>query len=128
MSEIVAELWENTELLVRKELELAITEIERKADRLKDEVKRDVMLAAIGGAIAYAGGLALVAAAVLLLSKAVDPWISALIVGGILSAGGYAMLNRAKHVDYEPLTPTQTTQSVKRSAQTIKEAVHDATR
>src|SRR4051812_46054172 len=102
--ELVSELWENTVVLVRNELELSISVVEQKAEqivqkaeqkaetlknevmqeaeqklyRLKDEalsevedkvdqLKREAGTAVVGGGIAHAGGLALVAAAVLLL-------------------------------------------------------------
>jgi len=126
MRELVAEVWEKAELLVRKELELAVTEVEQKAARLKEDVKRDVELVAAGGAVACAGGLALVATAILLLAKVVDPWLAALIVGCVLSAAGYALLRRAQHLKHLSLEPTLAEQSIQRSATTIKEAVHDS--
>jgi len=123
MTDIVAELWENAEVLVRKELELSISELERKADDLKGELT----LAAIGGGVAYAGALAFVAAAILLLSKAVDPWLAALLVGAVVTGSGYAMLMRGKHqLEHTKLEPVQTERSLKRTAHTVKEAVHDA--
>jgi len=124
--EIVAEVWEKAELLVRKELELAVTEVEQKAAHLKEDVKSEIKFASAGLAALCAGGLALVATAILLLCKVVEPWLAALIVGLVGSAGGYALLRRAKHISPTGLEPTMAKESIQRSATTIKEAVHDS--
>jgi hypothetical protein len=123
MSDIVAELWENTEVLVRKELELSVSELERKADQLK----REVTIAAIGGAIAYAGAIVLIASATLLLAKEMDPWIAALLVGAIVSVSGYALLLRGKHqLQHENAQLPRTKRSLQLTAHSFKEALHDA--
>lgn len=95
---IVSELWENTEKLARQELELGLA----KVDRRVTEVKRDLIAMTIGGAIMYAGILAVMAAIVLLLAKAIDPWLSALIVGVVVSGAGYMLLQRGKKDLVEP--------------------------
>jgi len=120
VSEIVSELWENAEKLARQELELAIAELDRKVD----SVKKDVVAAAIGGAVLYAGVLALVAAVILLLSKAIDPWLAAMIVGAVVSGVGFAFIQKGKKdLKSENLVPEQTARSVQRTANTFKEAV-----
>jgi len=127
MREIVAELWENAEQLIRNEVALTLSEVERKSERLKAEIAHEATAAAIGGAVIFAGGLAFVAAAVLLLCKAVEPWLAALIVGAVASVSGYALLQRGRHLAaHTSLAPTQATESVQRSVRSIKEAVHDA--
>ena len=118
--EIIGELWENTEKLVRQELELALAELERRVDRLKT----DVTMAAVGGSVLYAGVLTLVAAVVLLLSKAVDPWLAAMIVGVVVSGIGFMLVQRGKKdLESAELKPEQTIRSVERTAHTFKEAV-----
>lgn len=118
--EIVAELWENTEKLVRQELELASAELDEKVDRLK----ADLVLAAVGGAVAYAGLLGMVAALVLLLSKAIAAWLAALLVGVAIAAIGYALLQRGKRdLTARNVMPEQTQRSLKRTAHTLEEAV-----
>jgi hypothetical protein len=118
--EIIGELWENTEKLVRQEMELGLAELDRKATRLK----ADVTMAAVGGSVLYAGVLTLVAAVVLLLSKAVDPWLAALIVGVAVSGIGFMLVQRGKKdMDAVDMKPEQTIRSVERSAHTFKEAV-----
>lgn len=95
---IVSELWENTEKLARQELELGLA----KVDHRVTEVKRDLIAMTIGGAILYAGILAVMAAIVLLLAKAIDPWLSALIVGVVVSGAGYMLVQRGKKDLVEP--------------------------
>jgi hypothetical protein len=120
VGEIIGELWENTEKLVRQELELGLAELDRKADRLKT----DVTMAAVGGSVLYAGVLTLVAAVVLLLSKAVDPWLAALIVGVAVSGIGFMLVQRGKKdLESANLKPEHTIRSVERTAHTFKEAV-----
>jgi len=120
VSEIVTELWENTEKLARQEIQLALAELDRKVDG----VKKDVLAATIGGSIAYAGVLALVAGLILLLSKAIDPWLAAIIVGVVVSGIGFALIQKGKKdLTAENLVPEQTVRSVERSANTFKEAV-----
>jgi uncharacterized membrane protein YqjE len=116
---IIAELWENTEKLVRQEMELASAELDQKAERLK----RDLLLATIGGSVAYAGLLALVAALILLLAQGIAAWLSALIVGAVVSSIGYALLQRGKKAMQPKHTiPEQTISSVQRTAYAFKEA------
>jgi xanthine/uracil permease len=101
-------------------MELGLAELDRKATRLKT----DVTMAAVGGSVLYAGVLTLVAAVVLLLSKAVDPWLAALIVGVVISGVGFMLVQRGKKdMESVDLAPDQTIRSVERSAHTFKEAV-----
>lgn len=90
---VVSELWENTEKLVRAEMQLGLAEIDRRVSH----IKKDVTLATAGGAVMYAGVLSLVAALVMLLSKALAPWLSALIVGAVVAGAGFVMLQRGKN-------------------------------
>jgi hypothetical protein len=120
VGEIVGELWENTEKLVRQELELALAEADRKIER----IKTDVVMAAVGGSVMYAGVLSVVAAVILLLSKAIDPWLAAMIVGVVVSGIGFALLQRGKKdLASVDLKPEHTIRSVERTANTFKEAV-----
>ena len=117
LQEIVVELWENSEKLVRQELALASTELDSKLGRAKVELGAF----ALGGAVLYAGLLALVAAAILLLGHAVALWLAALIVGAVVSGIGYGLVRRGPPKPAE-LMPTQTMQSVKQDVKTFKEA------
>jgi hypothetical protein len=120
LRELLAELWENSEKLVRQEFQLALSELDQRLDKAKTAL----VGAAIGGAILYAGMLACVAAAILLQAEVMVPWLAALIVGAVAVGGGVAMLQKAKK-DVKPEKPTleRTAQSVRRDVRTFEEAV-----
>jgi hypothetical protein len=90
LGEVLADLWHNFETAVRQELKLASAEVDEKTTRLK----RDVTEAVVAGAVLYAGGLAIMAALIMLLAKAIAPWLAALLVGLTMSGAGYALLRR----------------------------------
>jgi len=65
-----------------------------------------------------------VAGVILLLSKAIDPWLAAVIVGVVVSGIGFAFIQKGrKDLTAENLAPEQTARSVQRTANTFKEAV-----
>lgn len=92
MSAILADVLQNTDSLVRQELELAMARLEAKVE----SAKTDLRVATAGAAVLYAGALALVAACVLGLARVMEPWLSALSVGLAVSAVGYLMLQRGE--------------------------------
>lgn len=120
--EIAGDLWGNAELLMRQELKLGVVELEQRAHALKRELK----VAAAGAAMLYVGILSLVAAAILLLSEVVQPWIAALIVGGCASALGYAISQREPEAMIDAVTTPAAMESARDRnppAQQIKEAL-----
>lgn len=119
LGELFAELSRETSTLVRQEVALARTEMSAKAS----EVGKDVGFLAVGGAIAYAGLLAIIAAIIILLGDVIDNmWLSALIVGLVIAGIGYFLvqkgLNDLKQVD---LKPTETIQSLKEDKEWVQE-------
>lgn len=119
VGELVKQLSEQMSTLVRRELQLAQLELQEKGKR-----------AGIGaglfggaGAIALYGLGALIAAAVLVLATAVEPWLAALIVGVVLLAiAGIAGLMGKKQVEQAvPPAPEQAIQSTKRDVNEVKE-------
>jgi fatty acid desaturase len=113
---IVADVWENAEKLVRQELELGLSEIDRRVDKLKT----GLTVAVIGGAVLYAGILVLLAALVLGLSNVMAPWLAALIVGGIVTGVGATMSQRGGH---KAADATQPDQHLHRTVGAMKEAI-----
>ena len=118
IGELFADLSRETSTLVRNEVALAKAELTAKTAR----VGRDVAMIAVGGALAHAGLLTIVAAVVLLLARAgLDPWLAATIVGFAVAGSGYAVgqkgLAALKSGD---VTPKETIQSVKETAQWAK--------
>ncbi len=106
LGELFGDLSRETSTLVRQEVTLAKAELTQTAT----QVGKDVGVLAVGGAIAYAGLLALLAllAAVVLglVAFGLPAWLAALIVGVVVAGGGYALVRRGlsalKGVDMAP--------------------------
>lgn len=119
LGELVMSLTDDITTLVRKEVELAKTELQ---ENVKDGAKAGGMVAA-GGMLAYAGLLCILAALAILLGNWWDNyWLGALVVG--LAAGliGWAILNGGlKQFKEVSLVPRKTVDSLERDAQMAKE-------
>jgi hypothetical protein len=114
LGELFSELSRDTAELVRKEVQLARTEMTARASK----VGRHVIFIAIGGFIAYAGLLALVAALVIVLEAVgLTWWASALIVGIVVALAGYLFVQRGiSGLQRDSLTPTETIETLKENA------------
>jgi Flp pilus assembly protein TadB len=89
LGELLAELSRETGQLVRKEVELATTEMTAKAKK----AAAGAGIAAAGGALVHAGLLVFVATIVIALAQVgVSPWLSALIVAIVTMGGGYLLV------------------------------------
>ena len=111
LGELFAELSRETGVLVRKELELAKTEMTAKA-RVATAHASTV---AIGGALAHAGLLVFLAALVIGLAQlGVEPWLSALIVSLLTIGVGYLLASKGlANLRRTSVAPTQTIESIK---------------
>jgi hypothetical protein len=118
LGELFAELSRETSELVRHEVALAKVELSQKAAR----VGKDVGFISMGGALAYAGLLTLVAALVMGIAKAgLEWWLAAVIVGIIVTIAGYVSTQKGlTALRREQVTPTQTIDSLKENAQWAK--------
>jgi uncharacterized membrane protein YqjE len=118
IGDLVKQLSEQTSTLVRKELQLAQLEMTEKGKRA------GIGAGLFGGAglIAVFGVGTLIAAAVLGLATALEPWIAALIVAVVLlAAAGIAALTGKKQVEQAtPPAPEQAIQSGKRTVDEVK--------
>ena len=114
LSELVAELSSETSRLVRKEVELATTEMTAKVRT----AGAHAATAAAGGALAHAGLLVLLAAIVIGLAQlGVTPWLSATIVALATMAIGYVLINKGvSALRNTSVAPTQAIQSLKEDA------------
>jgi hypothetical protein len=117
--ELVNKLADDTSRLFHQEAELA----KRQLRETLDDTRTELVKLTLGGAVAYAGALALLAGAILLLGMLIPIWLSAMALGGVTAAGGVAMLQRGKSnlKRIEPL-PEQTVQRLDRDVQVMKEA------
>jgi fatty acid desaturase len=114
LGELFGDLSREITTLVRQEATLARTEISQKASR----VGKDVGMLAAGGAVAYAGLLALVAAVIALLVEAgLTWWGSALLVGVVVAAiGGLLVWRGLDALKHEDLAPRETVETIKEGA------------
>src|ERR1700712_256863 len=109
IGELLAELSRETSTLVRKEIELARTEIGAKAQK----AAIDAGMVGGGGALIHAGVLVLLAAVVAGLTQlGMMPWLSALIVAAVTIIIGYVLVNRGvtnlRRVDVAPRQAIET--------------------
>lgn len=114
LGDLMAELSRETSRLVRKEFELATTEMTAKARTAGGHVAT----AAIGGALAHAGLLVLLAAIVMGLAQlGVTAWLSAAIVALATMAIGYMLINKGvTALRTTSVVPTQAIESLKEDA------------
>jgi hypothetical protein len=118
LGDLFAELASETTTLVRQEFQLAKTEMTQKAT----QAGRDIGMIGAGGALAYAGLLALIAALIIGLGEVIPLWLSALLVGLIVAGVGYMLIQRGlsalKRIDPKP---EQTIQSLQEDKEWVKE-------
>jgi len=114
LGELFAELSRETGTLVRKEVELATTELTAKAKVAGGHVG----VVAAGGALAHAGLLVLLAAFVIGLAQlGVTPWLSALIVALVTMGVGYMLVHTGlAHLRRTSVAPTQTIETLKETS------------
>jgi putative superfamily III holin-X len=118
LGELFAELARETSTLVRQEVNLAKPEMSQKASR----AGRHVGVMAAGGAVAYAGLLAIVAAIIVLLDNVMPLWLSALLVGIVVAVVGYLLVRRALDaLKREDFAPRQTMETLKEDQQWAKD-------
>ncbi|HYG87697.1 MAG TPA: phage holin family protein [Azospirillum sp.] len=103
--------------LVRTELEMAKTELSEKAG----QAAGGAVFIAIGGFVAFAGLLVLLACVVLALTQVVAPWLAALIVGLVVAAIGVVLMltgrSRLRPQNLQPNRTIETLRDDKRWAQ-----------
>ena len=90
LGELFGDLAGQTGALVREEVALAKAEL----TRTETQAGKDIGVLVIGGAVAYAGLLALLAAAILALATVLPAWLAALIVGLVVAGVGALLLQR----------------------------------
>jgi len=119
LGELFAELARESSTLVRQEIDLAKTELSRKAAR----AAQDIGFLLVGGAVVYAGLLAILAAVIIGLAAAGMPWwLSALIVGVLVAVVGYLLIQKGlAALKRDDLTPRQTLASIREDTQWAKE-------
>ena len=118
LGELFAELAQETTTLVRHEVNLAKTEMTEKASR----TGKHVGFLAAGGAVAYAGLLAILAGVIALLNAVMPLWVAALLVGVVVAVVGYLLVRRGLDaLKREDLAPRQTMETLKEDQQWAKD-------
>jgi xanthine/uracil permease len=127
---LLRQLRDETTTLLRQEVALAKTEMSEKAATYG----RNTAYLAVGGAVAYAGALLLLAALSILVSwlfatyVELDTWIAAMlgpaIVGAIVAAIGYALIQKAiATIRSESPMPEKTIETLKEDKQWVQSKV-----
>ena len=119
VGDLVQQVSRQTADLVRQEMRLAQVEMQEKGKRA------GIGAGMFGGAglVALYGVGALIAAVILLLGTAIEPWLSALIVAVVLlaMAGVVALLGRKQVDRATPPKPERAMESVQRDVEHVKE-------
>jgi uncharacterized membrane protein YqjE len=119
-AELLKRLSDQTTTLVRQEIRLAQAELQEKGKRAGMGAG---MFGGAGLVALFAAGT-LVAALVLLVATALEPWLAALIVGvALLAVAGILALTGKKQVERAtPPTPETAMKSVQDDVQKVKES------
>ena len=128
IGQLLKELRDETTTLLRQEVDLAKTEMSEKASR----VGTNLGSLAMGGAVAFLGALALLAAVVYGLTSLLDQfmslgvavWLAPLIVGIVLAVIGYNLVQKAlQTLKQESVTPRKTTETLQENKEWLKAKV-----
>lgn len=116
---ILKELMHEVPTLFTKELALARSEMRESLQ----QTRRGAMEVATGGVVLAGGYIVLLMAAVYALSEVMEPWLAALLVGGVAAAIGYAMVKAGtRHFSAEELRPDRTIEAIHKDADAIRGA------
>ena len=106
--------------LVRKEVALAKVEVGQKAKY----VGKNVGYLVVGGSVAYAAMLTIIAGIVMLLDKVMPNWGAALLVGVVVGIVGWLLISKARAaLQATDITPQQTVESLKEDAAWVKQQI-----
>ncbi len=106
--------------LVRQEVALAKVEVAQKAKY----VGRNVGYLVVGGAVAYAALLAILAGIIMLLASVLPNWGAALAVGVVVGVVGWLLIGKAlTALQQADLTPRETVETLKEDATWMKEQI-----
>jgi uncharacterized membrane protein YqjE len=118
IGELFSELANETALLIRQEVALAKVELTQKANR----VGRNVGYLVLGGAIAYAALLALLATIIILLANVMAWWVAALVVAVLVGIIAAVLISKAwAALKNTEVVPRQTVETLKEDAQWAKQ-------
>ncbi|WP_158890460.1 phage holin family protein [Amycolatopsis anabasis] len=121
VAQLVSDLSEQLNRLVRDEMRLAVLELRAKGKR----IGLGAGLAGLAGVLALFGGGALVATLILALALVLPAWAAALIVGGglLLLAGLLALIGGKQVRNATPPVPGEAVTGMREDVEVLKENV-----
>ena len=120
LGDLFGDLASDMSSLVRQEVALAKLEVTQKAKYLG----RNVGYLVVGGAVAYAGLLAVIAAIIMLLDNYMPAWGAALLVGVVVALIAWLMIGKAvAALQQADLTPHETVETLKEDATWVKQQI-----
>jgi Putative Actinobacterial Holin-X, holin superfamily III len=120
LGDLFSDLASEMSELVRKEVALAKLEVGQKAKY----VGKNVGYLVVGGAVAYAAMLAVLAGVIMLLDKIMPNWGAALVVGIVVGAIGWLLVSKARAaLQATDVTPHQTVETLKEDAAWVKQQI-----
>lgn len=118
LGELFGEFTAEMRTLVRDEVDLAKAEMSNKMT----QVKKDIAYLAVGGLMAYAGLLGLVAFFIIIIGDGIPLWASALIVSIVVGGIGYLFVQKGmSDLKSRAFVPRQTMETLKEDRQWLKE-------
>jgi len=106
--------------LVRQEVALARIEVSQKAKY----VGKNVGYLVVGGAVAHAAMLAVIAALIMLLAKVMPNWGATLLVGILVAGIAWLLIGKAlAALQRTEITPRETVETLKEDATWMKEQI-----
>ena len=122
LGEIISSLFSDISTLFRQEVDLAKTEMTQKASR----AAKDAVGAIVGAVVAIFGVNILLWSLIYGLVNFMPLWLSALIVGGVITLiGAIVLINGIKDIqDIDP-APERTVRTLKEDAQFAKEKINN---
>lgn len=105
--------------------ELALLKVETTS--AINDTRTGIGAMAAGGAVLYAGFLFLLVSAVMALSQVMEPWLAALIVGGVVLIIGAIMLSSGKKkLEPSAFRPEHTQASLEKDRNMVKRSIHES--
>jgi len=118
IGDLFSELANETALLIRQEITLAKIELTQKAS----QVGLNIGFLVLGGAIAYAALLALLAAVIISLANVMPWWAAALVVAVVVGIVAAVLISKAlTALKKTQIAPRQTVETLKEDPQWAKQ-------
>lgn len=120
LSDLFRELSDEFDSLVRHEIRLIKVEMSQQATR----AGRGAAYGTMGGALSFAAFLAVMAAAIMLLSESLPSWLATLIMGTAIGVIGIFLIQKGwNDIKEVSVVPRQTADTVKEDVQWIKREI-----